>query len=137
MKKAKPRKALITKRENPSVNIFFSTQIFAVICYIAVFFIGVLIALAADLPSKYDYIFSLVLFAACSLISGFFAGMKIREKGLIVGVLYTLPANLIVALISLLLNDFNIGINLLITFTVLILAGGIGGILAVNKRLSR
>ena len=137
MKKSKPRKALTSKRENTSANIFFSVQVFAFICYIAVFLIGAFTALVTDISQKYDYIFSLSLFAVCSLLTGFFAGMRIREKGLIVGALYTLPLNATVAFISCILNDFSVGINLAITLIVLISAGGIGGILAVNKRLSR
>ncbi len=137
MKKSKPRKPRAFKREITVKNTFVTVQVYAVICYVAFFLIGAFIALAVDLPSKYDYIYSLSLFAVSSLLTGFFAGMKLREKGLVVGVLYTLPLNAIITLISLVFSDFSVGINFAVTVTVLVISGSIGGILAVNKRLSR
>ena len=137
MEKIKPRKTIRNNREKSSLNEFLKIQIFAVICYISVFLISTFIALIIDLSSEYDYIFSIVTFAVSSFAVGFFAGIKIRKNGLVIGILYALPMNVIIALISLILNNFSLGINMIITLIILSIAAGIGGILAVNKRLKR
>ena len=137
MKRTKPRKLKQVKRENNTWNIFLSVQIFAVIIYLIVFFIGAFAAMVIDLPSKNDYIFSLLLFAVCSFTTGFFAGIKRRENGLIIGVLSALPLNSAVVILSLIFNSFSVDSNIIITVLVLIAASGAGGILAVNKRIRR
>ena len=137
MERTKPNKMKRTKNENTTLNIFLRVQIFAIIIYITIFILGAFLALAIDIPQKYDYIFSVALFLISSFITGFFAGMKIRENGLLVGSLYALPMNIVTLLISVIMNSFNISFNLLITAIMLILFSGIGGIFAVNKRLRR
>jgi putative membrane protein (TIGR04086 family) len=135
MKRNKPKK--FSNKNNTMLNLFINVQIFAVICYVGIFLIGSLIALLIDLPSDSDYLFSIVLFSVCSMLTGFYAGIKKRENGLLVGIIYTLPLNAIVVLISLFYNSFAIGVNLAVTIVVLMISGAIGGILAVNKRLRR
>lgn len=137
MKRTKPRKLKQVKRENNTWNIFLSVQIFAVIIYLIVFFIGAFAAMVIDLSSKNDYIFSLLLFAVCSFATGFFAGIKRRENGLIIGVLSASPLNSAVVILSLIFNSFSVDSNIIITVLVLIAASGAGGILAVNKRIRR
>ena len=137
MKRTKPRKLKQVKRENNTWNIFLSVQIFAVIIYLIVFFIGAFAAMVIDLPSKNDYIFSLLLFAVCSFATGFLTGIKRRDNGLIIGVLSALPLNSAVVILSLIFNSFSVDINIIITVLVLIAASGAGGILAVNKRIRR
>lgn len=135
MKKTPAGKPINLKRNNSYLNTFIRVQIFSVIIYVTVFLIGAFIALSADLSTKFDYLFSLVLFLISSLLTGFFAGFKLRENGLVVGILYSLPMNAVVVLLSLIFCDFAVGINFVITVVSLLIAGGIGGILAVNKRL--
>ena len=137
MKKTKPVRKNKSKIENVAMNTFIKVQIFALISYALIFIIGSFIALAADLPRKYEYIYSLGMFAVSSLSVGFYSGLKLRQNGLVSGVIYSLPLNLIIILISLIINEFTIGMNLIITSAVLLLSAGIGGILAVNKRLRR
>lgn len=137
MKKTKPRKSSTLKRENKALYTFLSAQIFAVMCYLSVFFIGAFTVLYADLSTKYDFIFSVVMFTVCSFVTGFYAGMKTRENGIVTGILYSLPMNAVVILTSLIFSDFTADINLAVTAVLLVTAGGIGGILAVNKRLRR
>ena len=137
MKKTKPVRKNKSKIENNAMNTFIKVQIFAVISYVFVFIIGSLIALGADLPRKYEYIYSLIMFAVSSFSVGFYSGLKLRQDGLVSGVIYSLPLNIIIILISLIINEFTVGMSLIITSAVLLLSAGIGGILAVNKRLRR
>lgn len=137
MAKTKPNKKVRTKNENTFSGTFIKVQIFAVICYTSVFIAGSFLALSIDLPDKYDYVYSLVLLTLCSFLTGFYAGLKLRENGLLVGILYALPMNVLTILISAVLCDFDIGLNTIISAVVLIVASGIGGIFAVNKRIRR
>lgn len=136
MVKTKPKNKKI-KIESSIQSTFISVQIFAVIFYIIMFLLSSGIALAADLSHGYDYIFSLCSFVLCSFATGFFAGIKLRQNGMVSGILFSLPMNVIVVLISLFFTDFKVDYTLAVTITLLILASAIGGILAVNKRRRR
>ena len=100
MDKIKPSRSKKTKPENEQLKFFLQTQLFSVLTYIFLFLLGSFFALIADLPQKYDYIFSLIIFTLSSLSSGFFTGLKLRQNGLIAGVLFSLPMNIIIMLVS-------------------------------------
>ena len=137
MEKSKPNRNKRAIKDNSQLNSFLYVQIFSFIAYIVLFFLGCFIALKADIPRKYDYIVSLIIFAVASFLTGYFAGIKLRKNGLLFGVIYALPMNIVIIIISLILGGFTFGINLIITAIVLIAVSGIGGILAVNKRIRR
>ena len=133
----KAKRSAKIKSENTQLSIFLKTQIFSVVAYIIIFFTGSLIGLSADLPGKYDFIFSLAIFSVGSLSTGFFVGLKLRHNGLLTGILFSLPMNIITMLISFISSDFSFGYNMALTAVVLLVSAGIGGILAVNKRVRR
>ena len=137
MQKSKPNRAVRNKIENSQLKVFLQIQLFAIVIYLIFFLMGSFIALTADVSGKYDYIISLVLFAISSFAIGFFTGIKLRQNGLLMGIVYSLPINILVLIVSLILNDFIFSFNILITLAVLIAFAGVGGVLAVNKRLRR
>ena len=137
MQKSKPNRAVRNKIENSQLKVFLQIQLFAIVIYLIFFLMGSVIALTADVSGKYDYIISLVLFAISSFAIGFFTGIKLRQNGLLMGIVYSLPINILVLIVSLILNDFIFSFNILITLAVLIAFAGVGGVLAVNKRLRR
>ena len=137
MQKSKPNRAIRNKSENSQLKVFLQIQLFAIVVYLIFFLTGSFIALAADVSGKYDYIISLVLFTASSFVVGYYTGIKLRRNGLLMGILYSLPINILVLIISLILDDFIFSFNILISLAVLIAFAGIGGVLAVNKRLRR
>ena len=137
MQKSKPNRAVRNKSESTQVKTFLQIQLFAVIIYIIVFLIGSFVALSADISGRLDYLISLIIFAVSSFSAGFFTGIKIRQKGLLTAIIYSLPINISVIIISLFINDFSFNFNALISLSVLTAFAGIGGILAVNKRLRR
>ena len=137
MEKTKPNRTKRIKSDSKQLNIFFQLQLFSVAIYLSLFIISSIIALKADLPRKYDFLISLIIFAIASFGTGFFAGLKLRQNGLLVGIIYSLPMNFTVLLISLIINKFSFDLNLAISAIILILSAAIGGILAVNKRLRR
>ena len=91
MEKTKPNKSKRAKTENVQFKLFLQIELFSIITYIVLFLLGSVIALNADLPSKYDYISALIIFAISSFITGFIAGIKLRQNGLLAGILYSLP----------------------------------------------
>ena len=137
MQNSKPNRAVRNKSENSQLKVFLQIQLFAIVIYVLFFIAGSLISLTADISLKYDYIVTLVLFSASSFLVGFFTGVKLRQNGLIMGIIYSLPLNVILIVISLILNDFTLSFNMLISLLVLTAFSGIGGVLAVNKRLRR
>lgn len=136
MKKIKP-KSRKTRADNSTVSTFINVQIFSLITYIVVFLIFSFVALAADLSRKYDYLFSVIIFVICSFLTGFYAGNKQRQNGLLTGVVYSLPMNTLTLLISLIFSDFNADYSIIITALLLVVSSAVGGILAVNKRHRR
>ncbi len=136
MQKLKP-KSKKTRSENTAISTFVNVQIFAIISYIVVFLVFSYIALIADLPQKYDFYFSLIIFAISSFLTGFFAGIKNRQNGLLTGITYSLPMNTLTLIISLIFADFKADISVIITAVLLVLSSAIGGVLAVNKRHRR
>lgn len=136
MEKTKPRSKK-TRAENTAITTFINVQIFSVGCYIVVFLIFSLIALVADLPQKYDYYFSVLIFMLCSFITGFYAGNKLRQNGLIAGIVYSIPMNTLTMLISLFFADFKADATIIISALLLFLSSAVGGIIAVNKRHRR
>lgn len=131
--KVKPKKG--AKQEKTVINFFVKTQIFALIVYIVLFVISSIIALLVDSPDKNDSVIIISVMSFASLITGFYAGMKIRSNGLVVGIIYSLPINALVLIISLIAGNFAIGINFFVSLFALVISSAIGGIIAVNKRL--
>lgn len=136
MKKIKP-KSRKTRADNSTVSTFINVQIFSLITYIVVFLIFSFVALAADLSRKYDYMFSVIIFVICSFLTGFYAGNKQRQNGLLTGIVYSLPMNTLTLLISLIFSDFKADSSIIITVLLLVVSSAVGGILAVNKRHRR
>ena len=135
MEKSKPNRFKKTKSENMQFKSFLQIQLIAILTYTSLFIIGCLIALKADLSSKYDFIFALCTFIVGSFITGFASGIKLRKNGLFLGIIFSLPMNILVVLISVIICKFDIGFNLGVTIFILLISSGIGGILAVNKRI--
>ncbi len=125
------------KSENLIINTFVKIQLMGIIIYAVIFLLSSMIAMSADLKQSYDIIISLTTFSMCSFITALFAGLKIRERGLLVGLIYTLPLNSLILLISLCFADFEIDFRIFLTGLMLLIFGAIGGVAGVNLRLRR
>ena len=91
------------KTENDVINTFIRIQLTGLSAYVLIFTLFCIIGLSADIKRSYDMILSLAAFSLGSFLTALTAGLKIREKGLLVGVIYTLPLNTLVILTSLFL----------------------------------
>ncbi len=125
------------KRDTSPGNVFLSSQLLTAIIY-AVAFVATAFSVMISGVSFSDYSFiSIGAFGLASFVSAFLAGMKTRKKGMITGLLYTLPENLLILALSLIFNGFTADLNLLYLVLTLTLTATVGGILAVNKRFKK
>lgn len=89
-------------------------------------------SLVIDIETKLVFPVALGCFSLASAASGFYVGRKIRHNGLICGILYALPANVVYLFISLAFNGFKVDYAIAISFALLIVFSAFGGILSVN-----
>ncbi|MDD6011333.1 MAG: TIGR04086 family membrane protein [Oscillospiraceae bacterium] len=136
-KTAGKNKSAERKGDRQILKIFAFCQIFALIVYLLLFMGAAYISIAADLGRKYDFILSCGALCLAAFATAYFSGRKLKEKGLIVGLLFTLPMNVLFLLISLLINNFSVSLHLPIITAALLAAGALGGISAVNKKQKR
>ncbi|MGN1195035.1 MAG: TIGR04086 family membrane protein [Acutalibacteraceae bacterium] len=123
------------KKLNPTLKIFLKTQIIAAISYISVFLISSIVCLSLDMKKNNMFYVSALSFAAASFICAYYAGYKIHKNGLAVGLLYSLPANILVIIISVIVNGFKIDLTVLISLFILLISSMLAGVLSVNTKL--
>lgn len=114
---------------------FLKLQIINFIIDLSVLFVVCAVCVGADLKQEYVFFAALLLIGICSFLSGFTAGIKERRNGMIKGVISGLPFNLIIMLVSLIMNGFSADLNALFTFLGGLLFSAIGGIVSVNIRI--
>lgn len=135
MGKNKPQKRKRENKLSPTLKIFLKTQVVAVIFYCLVFVVSSAVCLSLDLDRKNMFYVSILCFSAASFICAYYAGYKIHKNGLTVGLLYSLPANIMIVLLSVSVNKFKIDLTFLISIFILIISSMLGGILSVNTKL--
>lgn len=106
-------------------NFIINAIIFVLLCIIALF---------SDPDSELYYPFALVGLCLGNFISGFLNGRIKRRKGIINGLIYSLPVTFLIMLISLILNEFSVGIRMPVSILLICICSAIGGILAVNAK---
>lgn len=122
------------KKLNKSTSVFLKTQILMIITDIIFLLIGSAIVYSSEIKQKMYFYLSIAIFAIVSFIAGYYSGFKIHHNGLITGVIFCLPANILIILISLILNHFKFDFSCGISFIILLVASMLGGILSVNTR---
>lgn len=137
MPEPKVRKKTNINTANTELKDYIKIQIISLAIYAVAFLCACAICLAIDTGDDLDFYISISAFAVASFISGFLGGNKTRKKGILSGLVYPLPTNIVVILISLATVAFKPDLRLTITALTLILAGIAGGITAVNKRHRR
>ena len=123
------------KSINPSFKIFLKTQVMAAISYVLLFAACSIICLSLDINRRNMFYISVLSFAAASFLCAYYAGYKIHKNGLIIGLVYLLPANIIVILISAISNGFKIDLTAVISLFILVIVSMLAGILSVNTKL--
>ena len=131
MQKVNSKKTVVP---NSSKNENIRIILVAVVIQLVAYLITSLVCFAADIKRDILVIFSLIAFSIGSFTASFYTGRKKRKKGLINGVLFTLPANTVLIASSLIANNFSCDYFMLITASVLIVSSALGGIISVNVR---
>lgn len=135
MGKNRPQKRSKEKKLSPPLAIFLKSQIVAAVCYLSMFIIGSVVSLSFDLKRPNLFYISILCFCLSSFICAYYAGYKIHKNGLVVGLLYSLPANILTIVISVAVNQFKIDLTVLISLFILLISSMLGGILSVNTKL--
>lgn len=123
-----------SERLSIPVQTFIKTQILAVIIYPGIFMAISIASLSADLPKKYMFYVTVLSFAAGSFICATFAGNKLHKNGMVTGLLFCLPFNTIVILISAIANSFKVDLTAAVAYFILIVSSMLGGIISVNTK---
>ena len=130
--KSKPRSE---KRLDNSAKIFIKSQILALTIYSLFFILASTVMFIANVNKSNSFYAAIAAFAASSFICGYYSGYKIHKNGIFVGLLFGLPANLLVSIISIIVNSFKIDLTAVISFAILLICSMLGGVLSVNTKL--
>lgn len=126
------KKSVSNKKKVNYIPDFVVLLIYDLIIKCSVLLISASVIFAFDISS--DYFLFIILFGLGNLLIGYIVGKKKKKKGLIFAVLYTLPTNLLIVLISTFINDFNVDYIIFITFIILVISSATGGIISVNLK---
>lgn len=127
-------KKQLNKNKNNKINTKLSLVIYAFVSEILFFTAVCILALVLDIKDGSYYIFSLAAVSAGSAASGFITARIIKHKGMLNGIIYALPSNIIFTLISAASNSFRVDYNILISFALLVICSAAGGVASVNIR---
>ena len=134
MKKIKKSKAVSS--ENNAIKAYLKEQIVYISINIIIFIICCTIALISSVSETKIQYFSIGTFVVSALLCGYISGFKHRKNGITVGIKSVSLSTVLIILISLVSNRFDISIIKTVTSITLIIAFGIiGGIAGVNTRI--
>lgn len=122
------------KKLNNSTSVFLKTQILMIILNIIFLLAGSGAVYGSALKQSNYFYVGTALFCVVSFIGGYYCGFKIHRNGLITGLVFCLPSNLLVILVSLISNRFKLDFTCVISLILLLVASMLGGILSVNTR---
>lgn len=135
MEKRSGKKGRADKKMNESTVVFLKAQILYIVLSLLLMLLTSMILYSSSIDKKYYFYAAAAVLALTSFLCAYFAGYKIHKNGLVTGLLYSLPCNVIWLLISLIINSFKADATGLIAFAVLVISSMLGGILSVNTKL--
>lgn len=128
------------KQNSNSVNKKFSPKVFLIssakslIVYVLLLLLTAFLCYKINISNdKYFYVM-LIVSAISSLISGFTYVSKVREKGILNGILAGIPCTVSMLILVLIYNNASLTFTTAIVALVMILSSGVGGTLSVNFR---
>ena len=131
-KKRNQNSSSANKKFMPKVYLISSVK--ALIVYALFLLITAFLCYKINISAdKYFYIM-LIISAISSLISGFIYVSKMREKGILNGILAGIPCTVLMLILVLLYNNAVLTVTTAIAALVMILSAGVGGTLSVNLR---
>ena len=92
------------------------------------------VTVAADLPDSFAAPFASLASAAGSLAAAFIASKKLRQNGLLNGIIVGGAIFLVTVTLALIIGDGGLTLNTLFNFIILILSGLIGGVAGLSQK---
>ena len=135
MPKNKKKRVSLKENINPRVTFLKKIMwgsIFSLIFFFVLMLILALIVIKAGISESVQSILVFFVSLLSTFTGAFLSLRKTREKGLISGVLASLPVIIIVSFVILAVAD-NVGIRTVIMSLLMMLGGALGGIAAVNR----
>lgn len=86
---------------------------------------------------EFSNLFATVSLAGGTLAAAFYLGKVLCSKGILIGASVGGITFLIISLLSLILDNGAVGMNLFLRFVIIMLSGLIGGIMGVNKKANQ
>lgn len=123
------------KRLSGNAGVFIRAQIIYLILSLAFLLISAFISYSSSLDTKFYFYITVFSIALASFLSSFYSGYKIHKNGLVVGLLFSLPMNIIWLIVSAVINSFKSDATIIISLVVLLIVSMLGGVLAVNTGL--
>jgi len=133
----KNKKRRISSKENESPRITFMKKImwgsvFSLISFFVMMLILAFVVVKAGISESTQKLLVFIVSLLSTFVGSFISLRKTREKGLLSGVLTSLPVIVIVCFVILAVAD-NVGVRTVIMSLLMVLGGALGGIAAVNK----
>ena len=133
----KNKKKRVSSKENVNPRVTFLKKImwgsiFSLIFFFVLMLILALIVVKAGISESVQSILVFFVSLLSTFTGAFLSLRKTREKGLLSGVLASLPVIIIVSFVILAVAD-NVGIRTVIMSLLMMLGGALGGIAAVNR----
>ena len=135
MPKNKKRKVSSKENENPCVAFMKKIMwgsIFSLISFFAMMLILALVVVKAGVSESTQKLLVFIVSLLSTFAGSFLSLRKTKEKGLLSGVLTSLPVIVIVCFVILAVAD-NVGVRTAIMSLLMVLGGASGGIAAVNR----
>ena len=127
-------KKQLNKNKSKKINTPVFLILYAFASGLLFFLAACILALIFDIGRENYYIFAAASLCIGSFSSGFISARKTRQKGMLNGIIYALPSNMVFTITSAALNSFSVDFNMIITFILLIICSAAGGIASVNIR---
>ncbi len=135
MPRNKKRRVSTKDNDNPRVSFMKKIMwgsLFSLISFFAMMLVLALVVVKAGISESMQKILVLFVSLLSTFIGSFLSLRKTREKGLLSGVLTSLPVIVIVCFVLLAVAD-NVGTRTIIMSLLMTLGGALGGIAAVNR----
>ena len=133
-KKSQKSKKRTQSTEKNELKAYLISAVKSLILLAVLFALSAFICYKADAEHKYYFIIMIIICSVSSFFGGVFASGKMKEKGIICGLLGALPVIVFTVIASVAAGGFAPGIKLLVVCLAMLLSGAVGGILTANMR---
>lgn len=126
----KTKRVKTDKKTNPVIMLIINNLILQIVIFLFV----ALVSYFSGLKANTYYLISLLSVCVGSFISGMNTGKIKKKKGLIYGMIHSLPFLILVVIVSLVMNNFRCDFTILISIFLPLIAAAAGGIFSVNYK---